>query len=100
MSDARYEICFGSGESPIQLSAHANLSEHLSADNSPVLFGCRTGLCGTCVIGVEALSGEISPPDEDEQEVLALYSEHPQARLACQIQITANLRLFPLPTDS
>ena len=97
MSDLRYEIRFASGEPPIQLNAKANLSEHLSADNSPVLFGCRTGLCGTCIIGVTVLKGTIAPPDEDEQEVLALYSEHPQARLACQIQITADLHLFPLP---
>ncbi len=30
---------------PINLPHHQNLSEHLTIQNSPVLFGCRTGIC-------------------------------------------------------
>ncbi|MBW4562415.1 MAG: 2Fe-2S iron-sulfur cluster binding domain-containing protein [Mojavia pulchra JT2-VF2] len=43
---------------PITLEIHQNLSEHLTIQNSPVLFGCRTGICGTCLVEV---IGEISP---------------------------------------
>ena len=52
-----------------------NLAEHLSVDNSPVLFGCRTGICGTCLVTVVAThAGELAPPDRDEREVLEMIA--------------------------
>ena len=38
---------------PQMVSKGPSLSEELTASNSPVLFGCRTGICGTCVVEVE-----------------------------------------------
>jgi len=76
---------------PVILSAHQNLSEHLTIRNSPLLFGCRTGICGTCL--VEAI-GDISPPQPDEQEMLdTLAPQILNSRLACQIDITNNLEI-------
>ena len=73
----------------ISLPANTSLAEHLTLQNSPVLFGCRTGICGTCLVQV---SGDIPPPQSDEQEVLdAIAHGQDRARLACQIQLTANL---------
>ena len=71
-----------------------NLSVALDATNSPALFGCRTGLCGTCALIVR---GELSPPDEDEVEVLEVYADGaPGARLACQIEVRSELEILPL----
>ncbi len=83
---------------PVQLEAGSNLSEHLSIDNSPVLFGCRTGICGTCVIEVSAeLNGALDPANEEERELLDLMAPgNPRARLACQIKVSANIRVKPL----
>lgn len=82
----------GTSYSPITLEAHQKLSEHLTAQNSPVLFGCRTGICGTCLVLV---NGEISPPSAEEREVLeVLAPEHPNARLACQLELTSNLEMM------
>jgi len=76
---------------PVILSAHQNLSEHLTIRNSPLLFGCRTGICGTCLVEV---IGDISPPQPDEQEVLnTLASNSQNARLACQIDLTTNVEI-------
>ena len=56
-----------------------------------MLFGCRTGICGTCLIEVK---GEIPPPQPDEQEMLdTLACNNVNARLACQIRLTANLEI-------
>ncbi|MGK7906071.1 MAG: 2Fe-2S iron-sulfur cluster-binding protein [Synechococcus sp.] len=76
---------------PIVLERHQNLSEVLTVQNSPVLFGCRTGICGTCLVLVE---GDIPPADRDEREMLdILAAELPQARLACQLDLTGDIAL-------
>ncbi|MCF4968928.1 2Fe-2S iron-sulfur cluster binding domain-containing protein [Nostoc sp. CMAA1605] len=81
----------GSDFAPITLKCHQNLSEYLTIQNSPVLFGCRTGICGTCLVEV---IGDIPPPQPDEQEMLdTLAPNYPNARLACQINLTTNLAI-------
>ncbi|WP_414514588.1 2Fe-2S iron-sulfur cluster binding domain-containing protein [Nostoc sp. PCC 9305] len=80
----------GSDFVPITLECHQSLSEHLTIQNSPVLFGCRTGICGTCLVEV---IGDIPPPKPDEQEMLeTLAANHPHARLACQVN-TGNVEI-------
>ncbi|MEM9905564.1 MAG: 2Fe-2S iron-sulfur cluster-binding protein [Cyanobacteria bacterium P01_D01_bin.44] len=67
------------------------LSVSLTLQNSPILFGCRTGICGTCLVSA---TGDMVPPDSEEQEVLDILApDCPTARLACQIQPTGNLSL-------
>ncbi|MBD2414933.1 ferredoxin [Nostoc calcicola FACHB-389] len=75
----------------LRLKPHDALGEYLTVQNSPVLFGCRTGLCGTCLVKVK---GDIPPPQAEEQEVLQiLASADPQARLACQIDLTGDITI-------
>ncbi|MEH2242852.1 2Fe-2S iron-sulfur cluster-binding protein [Nostoc sp.] len=84
----------GSDFVPITVESHQNLSEHLTIQNSPVLFGCRTGICGTCLVEV---IGDIPPPQPDEQEMLeTLALKNPNARLACQLDLTANIAIQTL----
>ncbi|MBE9029686.1 (2Fe-2S)-binding protein [filamentous cyanobacterium LEGE 11480] len=75
----------------MELPPHQPLAEALTVQNSPVLFGCRTGLCGTCVVRAE---GCVTPPTADEQEILELYApDEATARLACQLDVTGDLAL-------
>ena len=70
------------------------LCEGLDARNSPLLFGCRTGICGTCLIEVVDGYDNLEAPDEEEQEALSIYApEHPKARLACQIKVCTDLKV-------
>ena len=76
---------------PIELENNQNLAEHLTVENSPILFGCRTGICGTCIVAVE---GDIPPPSSEEKELLeVLAPENLKARLACQIQLTNDIKI-------
>ena len=69
------------------------LSEKLTVQNSPILFGCRTGLCGTCLMRV---TGDIPPAQPEEQELLAILAPgDPHARLTCQIELTADIAIAP-----
>ena len=88
----------GTGFPALELAGDDTLSVELTAVNSPVLFGCRSGLCGTCLVEVEAI-GETSltEPGEDEKEALEIYAPgNRRARLACQLALTTDLRLWRL----
>ncbi len=81
----------------LALKKHQNLSEHLTVQNSPVLFGCRTGICGTCAVLVE---GDIPPPREEEKEILEIVAAgNTQARLACQLDLTGDIKIRTLSTN-
>ena len=86
---------FGEGHEPVELPRGANLSEALDVGNSPLLFGCRTGVCATCLVRVE---GDLAPPDDEELELLEVMAPgDPKARLACQIDLQADIRIGPHP---
>ena len=78
-----------------EVPAGQTLAEELDAANSPLLFGCRTGICGTCI--VEADGKDIPPPDDEEKELLeVLAPDNPKARLACQLNVQCDMVLHPL----
>jgi ferredoxin len=93
MSNQQYWIKFPDSErSSIAVPGNERLSDCLTIQNSQVLFGCRTGICGTCLI---AIQGEVSPPDAPEQEILEIFApNNPLARLACQIVVTSDLEIL------
>ena len=69
------------------------LSLALTLQNSPILFGCRTGICGTCLVSA---TGDMLPPNEEEREVLSILApDNPIARLACQLIPTGDLSITP-----
>ncbi|MBL8408732.1 MAG: 2Fe-2S iron-sulfur cluster-binding protein [Candidatus Accumulibacter phosphatis] len=94
MSTHRIEFP-GTAFAPVELADLASLPVHLTVLNSPLLFGCRSGLCGTCLIEVEALSGgELEAPDAAERDALEIYAPgNPHARLACQLVLTTDVRI-------
>jgi ferredoxin len=87
----------GTGFPPLELPVHAPLSMHLTPANSPILFGCREGVCGTCLIEVVAHGPQLPAPSPHEAEALAVYApERPHARLACQLDLTADITIRKL----
>ena len=82
---------------PVRLRAGSILSEHLTIENSPLLFGCRTGICGTCLSIIESEEGELAAASEDERDLLDIIApDNPKARLACQIALSANITIHYL----
>lgn len=96
---AEHEISFGAGaqKPPVRLSAGKRLADVLTVANSPLFFGCRNGVCGTCLCAVTVRAGELAGPDADERDVLELLCpDEPRARLACRIKLTADLDIVPI----
>ena len=84
----------GTDFEPLELSQGARLATELTAVNSPILFGCRSGICGTCLVEVEHEPGAILEPAADETEALEIFAPgNRRARLACQMRLTGNLCL-------
>lgn len=84
----------GTAFEPLELQCGVSLAIELTALNSPILFGCRSGICGTCLVEVESAAGALADPSVDEAEAVELFAPgNPQARLACQLQPTGNLRM-------
>ena len=78
---------------PVEVPDLAGLALHLTVQNSPVLFGCRSGLCGTCLIEVEA-DESLLAPDCAETEALEIYAPgNSRARLACQLVVSTDVRI-------
>lgn len=93
MIPERFVIEFEEDYPGVELQKHSHLSENLTIENSPILFGCRIGICGTCAI--EVIDGEgLHPRTPEESEYLeAICPETPNARLACQIRLCANIKV-------
>lgn len=79
----------GSRFAPVCVPKGAELAQHLDIHNAPVLFGCRTGICGTCAAVVE---GDLEPAPAEEAEVLDIEWEGiPNSRLLCRLRPQADL---------
>lgn len=92
----RYRIEFpGTAFPPVELPDLTDLAQSLTVQNSPVLFGCRSGLCGTCLVEIEPATPEpLEPPDSEEAEMLEIYAPgNPKARLACQVLLSTDIKL-------
>lgn len=84
----------GTDYQPLELQRDVSLAMELTAVNSPILFGCRSGICGTCLVEAEHEQGAIAAAAGDELEALEIFAPgNPRARLACQIRLTGNLCL-------
>lgn len=72
----------------MEVEKGSNPSEVLNSSNSPVLFGCRTGVCGTCLVEVLSGEAEIDAPTGAEKEILEVFAPgNEKARLACQLTV-------------
>ncbi len=55
---------------------------------SGMVFGCRDGQCGTCIVDIELGNDYLNEKTEKEKEVLKKFPEAgPKSRLACQIHV-------------
>ncbi len=88
----KHTLVFTTGET-LQVEANRKLSEMLDVTNSPVLFGCRTGICATCMVRVVSGAEHLPPLTEDEEEVIEVYDGDEHCRLSCQLTLQGDVTL-------
>jgi ferredoxin len=61
--------------------------------DTSILFGCRDGACGACMVKVIQGSDKISPMKDDEKDFLETMAAEPNERLACQCKVYGDVVL-------
>ena len=61
--------------------------------DTSILFGCRDGACGACMIRVLDGAQNLSPMKEDEKDFLETMAAEPNERLACQCKVLGDVKL-------
>jgi ferredoxin len=67
-----------------------NLSDE---HDTSILFGCRDGACGACMIRVLAGGENISPMQDHEKDFLETMAAEPNERLACQCRVKGDVTI-------
>lgn len=58
-----------------------------------ILFGCRDGACGACMVRVLEGADNLSPMQDDERDFLETMAAEPNERLACQCKVRGDVKL-------
>lgn len=60
-----------------------------------IVYGCREGECGTCMMYIEAGAENLSEPSMLEDKVLRENMAGKNFRLACQAQVLGDVTVSP-----
>ena len=61
--------------------------------DTSILFGCRDGACGACMVKVKEGAENLSPVEEDERDFLETMAAEENERLACQCTVKGDVVL-------
>ncbi|WP_406053894.1 (2Fe-2S)-binding protein [Streptomyces sp. NBC_01077] len=72
------------GTQQVHVPAGSPLLNVSTEHNLPIVFGCRAGRCGTCLVQVVSGSANLRAPTVREEGILKVVDAEPDWRLACQ----------------
>ena len=61
--------------------------------DTSILFGCRDGACGACMVEVIEGQENLSKMGDDEKDFLETMAAEPSERLACQCKVYGDVKL-------
>ena len=61
--------------------------------DTSILFGCRDGACGACMIRVKSGAENLSPMQDNEKDFLETMAAQENERLACQCKVKGDVVL-------
>jgi len=59
--------------------------------DTSILFGCRDGACGACMVRVLENPQNLSPMQDNERDFLETMAAAPNERLACQCKVLGDV---------
>ena len=74
-----------------EIPKHAKIMKACGEEGTSVEFGCRRGVCGTCLITILSGTQNCEPPTVAEQVLLDEIKAKPNQRFACQCAITGDV---------
>lgn len=61
--------------------------------DTSILFGCRDGACGACMIRVKEGAENLSKMGDDERDFLETMAAEDNERLACQCKVLGDVTI-------
>ena len=61
--------------------------------DTSILFGCRDGACGACMVRVLEGADHLSKMGDDEKDFLETMAAEPNERLACQCKVYGDVKI-------
>jgi len=61
--------------------------------DTSILFGCRDGACGACMIKVIEGAENLSKMEDHERDFLETMAAEPRERLACQCKVHGDVKI-------
>jgi ferredoxin len=61
--------------------------------DTSILFGCRDGACGACMIRVLEGAENLSKMEDHERDFLETMAAEPNERLACQCKVLGDVKI-------
>ena len=71
----------------IEVPDNYNLIDMCEEHDTSILFGCRDGACGACMIKVKEGKEHLEKIKDDERDFLETMAAEDDERLACQCKI-------------
>lgn len=92
MKAALCKVVIGSTGEVFWLPRNAHLADALELGVAGLIFGCRAGACGICVIEVMEGLDNLSPRGGNEAGLLEALGFHQRSmRLACQCRLHGDI---------
>jgi ferredoxin len=79
-------VVFKPEEISVEVAAGATILDAAKTAGYALPFSCGKGRCSTDLVRVVSGEENLSPPDPDEEETLAILAE-PRGRLACVARV-------------
>lgn len=75
----------------IEVEQNASIIDVCETQDTSILFGCRDGACGACMIRVLENPEHLSKMEEHERDFLETMAAREDERLACQCRVLGNV---------
>ena len=92
---AKADLTFKDIDLTVKVPVGARVIEISDKVGSGIIYGCREGDCGTCLMKVEDGWENLSTPSVIEDKILRENSAGKHHRLACQAQILGDVTVSP-----
>jgi len=84
------KVVFKSDGKTVEVPAGAHLMQVAEENGASIVFSCRAGVCGSCLVNVDKLEN-LNPPTDNEKAVLEGFGAKPNQRLACQCIVNGDV---------
>ena len=82
------KITITTDDKTIEVSEGYPLIDMCEEHDTSILFGCRDGACGACMVRVKSGAQYLSKMQDDEKDFLETMAAEEDERLACQCKIS------------